>query len=137
MITWIFSGLVVVAMSLVLISFAADPSLIDEVYSSDSRFADSGLTADRSGRAPSAWPSSSGWWALASAALAVLVMPGPRLGALRARSCPAALASLLTLVMVLAAAGAAAGHPLRRGHRRAAHPPRRGAWFAQRTGPTP
>ena len=135
-ITWVFSGLVVVAMSLVLISFAADPSLIDEVYSSDSRFADSGLTADQIRSYSLGLALVFGLWALASAALGVLVMLG-RVWARYALIVSSVLASLLTLVMVLAApvlllvtlSGVATAFLLTR--------PAVGAWFAQRTGPTP
>ena len=78
MITWVFSGVVVLAMALVLISFAADPSLIDDVYSSDSRFAESGLTADQIRSYSLGLALVFGLWALAAAALAVLVMLGRR-----------------------------------------------------------
>ena len=136
MITWVFSGLVVVAMSLVLISFAADPSLIDDVYSSDSRFADSGLTADQIRSYSLGLALVFGLWALASAALGVLVMLG-RGWARYALIVSSVLASLLTLVMVIAApvlllvtlSGVATAVLLTR--------PAVGAWFAQRTGPTP
>jgi hypothetical protein len=135
-ITWVFSGLVVVAMSLVLISFAADPSLIDDVYSSDSRFADSGLTAEQIRSYSLGLALVFGLWALASAALGVLVMLG-RGWARYALIVSSVLASLLTLVMVLAApvlllvtlAGVATAVLLTR--------PAVAAWFAQRTGPTP
>ena len=135
-ITWVFSGLVVVAMSLVLISFAADPSLIDEVSSSDNRFADSGLTADQIRSYSLGLALVFGLWALASAALGVLVMLG-RVWARYALIVSAVLASLLTLLMVIAApvlllvtlAGVATAVLLTR--------PAVGAWFAQRTGPTP
>ena len=135
-ITWVFSGLVVVAMSLVLISFAADPSLIDDVYSSDSRFADSGLTADQIRSYSLGLALVFGLWALASAALGVLVMLG-RGWARYALIVSSVLASLLTLVMVMAApvlllitlSGVTTAVLLTR--------PAVGAWFAQRTGPTP
>ena len=135
-ITWVFSGLVVVAMALVLISFAADPSLIDDVYSSDSRFADSGLTAEQIRSYSLGLALVFGLWALAAAALAVLVFLG-RGWARYVLIVSSVLAALLTLVMVIAApvlllvtvAGVATAILLTR--------PAVGAWFAQRTGPTP
>ena len=136
LITWVFSGVVVLAMALVLISFAADPSLIDDVYSSDRRFADSGLTADQIRSYSLGLALVFGLWALAAAALAVLVMLGRR-WARYVLIASSVLTALLTLVMVVAApvllvvtlAGVATAVLLTR--------PAVGAWFAQRTGPTP
>ncbi|MET1060537.1 MAG: hypothetical protein ABWX84_13130 [Nocardioides sp.] len=135
-ITWVFSGVVVLAMALVLVSFAADPSLIDDVYSSDSRFAESGLTADQIRSYSLGLALVFGLWALAAAAIAVLVFLGRR-WARYVLIASSVMASLLTLVMVVAApvlllvtaAGVATAVLLTR--------PAVGAWFAQRTGPTP
>jgi len=135
-ITWVVAGLVVMAMALVLISFAADPSLVDDVYSSDDRFAESGLTADQIRSYSLGLALVFGLWSLGATAVAVLVMLG-RPWARYALIGSSVLSALLTLVMVVAApvlllvtfAGIATAVLLTR--------PAVGAWFAQRSGPTP
>ncbi len=135
-ITWVFSGLVVAAMGLVLISFAADPTLIDDVYSSDDRFADSGLTADQIRSFSLGLALTFGLWGLAAIAVAVLAFLG-RSWARFLLIGSAALTSLLTLMMGIAApvlllvtvAGVATAVLLTR--------PAVGAWFALRSGRTP
>lgn len=135
-ITWVFAGLVVAAMGLVLVSFAADPSLIEDVYTSDDRFAESGLTADQIRSFSLALALAFGLWGLAATALALLVFLG-RNWARFLLIGSSVLTALLTLMMGIAApvlllvtvAGVATAILLTR--------PAVGAWFALRSGPTP
>ena len=135
-ITWVFAGLVVAAMALVLVSFAADPSLIDEVYSSDDRFAESGLTAEQIRSFSLGLALAFGLWGLAATAVALLVFLG-RNWARFLLIGSSALTALITLMMGIAApmvllvtvAGVATAILLTR--------PAVGAWFDQRSGPTP
>ena len=135
-ITWVFSGLVVAAMGLVLVSFAADPTLIDDVYSSDDRFADSGLSADQIRSLSLGLALTFGLWSLAATAVAVLAFLG-RNWARFVLIGSSVLTALLTLMMGIAApvlllvtvAGVATAILLTR--------PAVAAWFALRSGRTP
>jgi hypothetical protein len=101
-VTWVVAGLVVLAMALVLISFSADPTLIDDVYSSDDRFADSGLSADQIRSFSLGLALAFGLWALAATALAVLVLLG-RNWARYALIGSAGMTALVSVLMVVAA----------------------------------
>jgi hypothetical protein len=100
--TWICTGVVAFAMLLVVAGFLLDPSIVDEMYTSDDRFADAGLTADQLRTWSLALAAVFGTWSLAAAALAVFVFLGH--GWARVLLIASAVgAALLTLLMVVAA----------------------------------
>ena len=134
LLTWVFSGIVVAAMALVLVAFAADPSVIDEVYSSDDRFADSGLNADQLRTWSMGLAAVFGAWGLGAIGLAILTYVG-RSWARWTLMGSAAVATLLSLVMAIASPvlflftiPCAAGALL-------LTRPAVSAWFARRTPP--
>jgi hypothetical protein len=100
--TWICTGVVAFAMLLVVAGFLLDPSIVDEMYTSDDRFADAGLTADQLRTWSLGLAAVFGSWSLAAAALAVFVFLGH--GWARVLLIASAIgAALLTLLMVVAA----------------------------------
>jgi hypothetical protein len=134
LLTWVFSAIVVAAMALVLVAFAADPSIIDEVYSSDDRFADSGLNPDQLRVWSMGLAAVFGAWGLGAIGLAVLTYVG-RAWARWTLLFSAAAATLLSLLMAIASPvlflftiPCAAGALL-------LTRPAVSAWFARRTPP--
>jgi hypothetical protein len=102
LLTWICTGVVAFGMLLVMAGFLLDPSIVDEMYSSDQRFADAGLTADQLRTWSLGLAAVFGAWSLAAAMLAVFAFLGH--GWARVLLVVSAVAAaLLTLLMVVAA----------------------------------
>ena len=100
--TWICTGVVAFGMLLVMAGFLLDPSIVDEMYSSDQRFADAGLTADQLRTWSLGLAAVFGVWSLVAAMLAVFACLGH--GWARVLLVVSAVAAaLLTLLMVVAA----------------------------------
>ncbi|RYP86667.1 hypothetical protein EKO23_08320 [Nocardioides guangzhouensis] len=100
--TWLCTGVVAFAMLLVVGGFLLDPSIVDEMYSSDDRFADSGLTVDQLRTWSLALAAVFGAWSLAAAGLALIAFLGHGWARVLLIA-SAVVTALLTLLMVVAA----------------------------------
>lgn len=98
--TWVVCGVVLMGMLIALVGFVAMPDLVQEVYDSDSRFADAGVSVDALRRAAAFVAAAFAVWAALALLLAWFVFAGHNWARITL-IVSASLSALISLLMVI------------------------------------